>query len=188
MTPIFVLSYPRSRTAWLSCYLTGAGVPCFHEAWKYVEHVKELRVIMEAKCAPVVVNSDCSNVFFLPELQAEFPEARYVKIVNDPASVVASLNDSYGRHDYHDMLACYDEAYQYPVDVAVTVDWSEPSMFALWELVGNGQPFDQQWYDQMHGMLVQLMPWQIEADIEACRRHEQDHITRAMARWRTTWA
>ena len=185
MTPWFVLSYPRCRTAWLSVFLSGAGVPCFHEAWKRVKTAKEMRALMEAQHAPVVVNSDCGNVFLLNELQEEFPEARYLTIANSDEAIVSSLKESYGNLDYTEMMQMYRAAFSHARGLpGIAVDCREwdPTVSAwLFEQIA-GRPINQAWLEQVSGMLVQLMPWQIRQDIERAAAGEFKHIASAMRR------
>jgi len=183
MTPWFVLSYPRCRTAWLSVFLSGAGVPCFHEAWKRVKTMAEMRALMRDQCAPVVVNSDCSNVFFLDELRMHFPDAKYLTITNSDEAILSSLKESYGDLDYTGMMAQYRAAFSHAKDLpGETVDcreWDRATSAWLFERM-TGRAVDTGWLDQVSGMLVQLMPWQIREDIQRAAAGEFDHIARRM--------
>jgi hypothetical protein len=184
MTPWFVLSYPRSRTAWLSVFLTGSGVPCFHEAWKQVQTGAEMRLLMEQCQAPVVVNSDCSNVFFMKDLQAEFPEARYLRIYQPEHETLASLRDSYGNHDYTAMMLAYQRAFDACHVSTVDVwceSWDLECSAWLFEQIA-GRSVDAGWLRQISGMLVQLMPTQIQQDIQAAATGEFSHIAARMGR------
>lgn len=189
ITPWFVLSYPRSRTAWLSAYLTGAGIYTFHEAWKMVRSPEELVALMDAKGPGPVVNSDCSNVFFLPEITRLFPNARYLRILNDEHAVLDSLRTSYGDHDYRDMMGCYARAFAHaPADCTLDCrNWTEASVREAWRIMSNGTTFDADWYAQMSGVLVQLMPEQIQTDIQRVVDGELSHIGDALTRWRASW-
>ena len=185
MTPWFVLSYPRCRTAWLSVFLSGAGVPCFHEAWKRVTTAKEMRVLMEAQRAPEVVNSDCSNAFFLKELREEFPEARYLTITNSDEAILSSLKESYGDLDYTEMMQMYRAAFSHATGLpGIAVDcreWDQSVSAWLFEQIARS-PVNQVRLEQVSGMLVQLMPWQIRQDIERAAAGEFKHIASAMRR------
>lgn len=189
MTPWFVLSYPRCRTAWLSVFLTGAGVPCFHEAWKQVSTMDAMRQLMLAQHAPVVVNSDCSNIFFLNELRASFPDARYLIITQSEAAIVASLKDSYGEADYLGLMERYRMAFSHATDLSAdTIDCRAWDLAASARLVERmtGRPVDARWVAQASGLLVQLMPWQIEADIHRAAHGDFHHITERIRR--AAWA
>ena len=178
MQPTFILAYPRSRTAWLSMFLTGAGAFTFHEAWKLVDNVKDLRLLMESKGPGPVVNSDCANALFLPELLAEFPEAKYIRLIQDEDLVIQSLYDSYGVADYHPMFETYRRALDgFAPDLTVDCStWDHQTSRDIWACVSEGQPIDNHWVEQCEGMLVQLMPWQIQTDIDQARLGMFNHI------------
>lgn len=178
MAPTFILSYPRSRTAWLSMFLTGCGAFAFHEAWKWVNNVKDLRALMESKGPGPTVNADCANVLFLPEIRQEFPDAKFILVQHDPNKVLLSLYQSYGVHDYGPMMAAYDKAFA-GVEPDMTVscaDWDIETSRKIWAVVSGHAPIDEDWLAQCEGMQVQLMPWQIAADIERARRGDFNHI------------
>jgi len=183
MTPWFVLSYPRCRTAWLSVFLSGAGVPCFHEAWKQVNTMDDMRSLMRAQCAPVVVNSDCSNIFFLDELRLAFPDAKYLIITHSDEAILSSLKDSYGDLDYAGMMDMYRKAFSHARDLpGETIDcrdWDRSASAWLFERM-TGRAVNTVWLDQVSGMLVQLMPWQIQDDIHRASAGEFDHIEARM--------
>lgn len=189
LEPWFVLSFPRSRTAWLSAWLTGAGVFCFHEAWKLADSPAQLHALMSTKGPGPVVNSDSSNVFFLPALQEEFPDARYIRILHDEDAVLASLRESYGHYDYRETMDCYRQAFKHaPCDITLDCrHWTDESVRALWRAVAGPRPFDQHWYDQVSGMLIQLMPEQIARDTQRVLNGELSHIITATRQWRTSW-
>lgn len=185
MTPWFVLSYPRSRTAWLSVFLNGAGVPCFHEAWGQVKTVKELRALMESKGDGPVVNSDCSNVLFFDELREEFPEAQYLVLKNSRQAVSDSLVKAYGAHDYQAVLDATEQAMQRAgrsgvlmryLDVA---QWGEPVSAWLYRQI-TGREVDTDWLTQVSGMRVQLTPETIVEQLARGHRGDLSHITRRM--------
>ena len=186
MTPWFVLSYPRSRTAWLSVFLTGAGVPCFHEAWGQVTTVKQLRTLMESKGDGPVVNSDCSNVFFFDDLQAEFPDAHYVRLDHSQTEIQASLLQSYGLYNYQPTMDAYQRAFQHVESTDMTVDgivdcaaWDESVSAGLYRMM-TGHEVDARWLTQITGMLIQLMPETINRQLKQGRQGAFTHITRRM--------
>lgn len=187
LVPWFVLSYPRCRTAWLSVFLQGAGVPCFHEAWKQAGTPAEMRALMESFGPGPVVNSDCSNIFFLDAIKQEFPEAKYLVIEHTDAAILASLKESYGDLDYHDMMTAYRAAFTRvdQADLRVNVaTWDTAESTRLFAAIA-GRPVPHEWLMQVSGMLVQLMPEQIIGDIERAARGEFRHIEERMRR--PTW-
>ena len=182
MRPVFILAYPRSRTAWLSVFLTGAGIPCFHEAWKQVTTAKDLRLLMESRGADVVANSDCANIFFLRELREEFPDALYIYLKHDERAVWESLQSSYGPHDYQVMFECYRRAFD-GVTADLTIDcatWGTSDTLELWDTIAPGRELDLEWLAQSESFLVQLMPWQIEQDKQRAASGDFPHIEQRM--------
>ena len=182
MTPFFVLSMPRSRTAWLSVYLTGAGVFCFHEAWKHVKTAKELRSLMESKGDGPVVNSDSTNIFFLDELREEFPEAKYLRILSDERRVIESTRRAYGAFEEAKLLNAYRSAFT-GVTADLTVDyakWTPKTSLEIWNFVSNGKPIDPHWHEQVNGMQVRLTARQIDHDIERAGNNDFGHIQEAI--------
>ena len=186
MTPWFVLSYPRSRTAWLSVFLTGAGVPCFHEAWAHVTTAKQLRALMESKGEGPVVNSDCSNVFFFDELRAEFPNAHYLRLYQTDAAITASLQSSYGDNNYQDMFASYARAFEHVSSSLLrwtaVIDcsmWNETTSAWLYRTIA-GREVDAGWLKQVSGMLVELLPGTIAEQQANGARGAFVHIARRM--------
>ena len=179
MTPWFVLARPRSRTAWLSVFLQGAGVPCLHEGWKYATTAQELRRLMQEQGDGPVVNSDCSNIFFLEDLRQEFPEAKYLVIDHDEPSIVNSLKSSYGDVDYTDIMRAYRQAFaSVPFDPQERVDcrtWDHEASRRLVRTIA-GRDVSPVWLEQITGMLVQLMPEQIERDIQRSLDGELFHV------------
>lgn len=186
MTPWFVLSAPRSRTAWLSVFLTGAGVPCFHEAWAQVKTAKQLRTLMESKGDGPVVNSDCSNVFFFEELRVEFPTAQYIRIEQADETVIRSLTESYGGNGYQEMLQCYRRAnaqiaQRQPAAISLDCDtWDRAESARVYRAI-TGTEVDAGWLTQVSGMLVQLMPETIADQLAMGRTGALTHISRRMA-------
>lgn len=185
MTPWFVLSYPRSRTAWLSLYLTGAGIPTFHEAWKLTNTAAGMRALMESRHAPVVCNSDCSNIFFFDEILHEFPNAQFIKIMNTDEAILASLKTSYGDHDYRDMMQDYRKLFarvdrsDAPVLLMDCQTWDADQSRLLAHAM-TGTPPERLWAEQCEAMLVQLTPQAIARDVQRVRNQELPHIVGKM--------
>lgn len=183
MTPWFVLSYPRSRTAWLAMYLTHNGVYAFHEAWKYVKTVQQLRSLMESKGDGPVVNVDCANWFFLKELQDEFPEARFLEIRRPWDGVVQSALCSFGDQDYDWLFRQYLLAMKQPVRSEMVIEfaqWTPDQSQALWLEISQGRVMDEHWHRHLHNCLVELMPEAVREELDMGQRGELLHITQRM--------
>lgn len=186
MKPVFILSLPRSRTAWLATYLNHGNVFAFHEAFKLVKTVKQLRVLMESKSkhGGPVVNVDCSNWFFLKELQDEFPDALYIRIDRDVAEVEASARESFGPQDYPVLFEAYHRAIEASlVRAAMVVDyarWNAEESLNIWNLVTGGDVMDSDWHRQMHDLWIQLTPEAVREEVRMGEAGALLHLSRRM--------
>lgn len=183
MTPWFILSYPRSRTAWLATYLTHSGVVAFHEAWMLAKTAKQLRALMEERGDGPVVNVDCANWFFLKEIQGEFPEAKFIAIHRPYQDVAHSSRQSFGDGDYAALAANYDRVMKQPVTTEMTVEfdhWTEQVSLALWDRIADGRVMDRHWHRHLHRCLIELTPTAVKQECEAVRGGELLHVTRRM--------
>jgi Sulfotransferase domain len=91
MKTFFVMSLPRSRTAWLANFLTYEDSYCFHEGLLQVPSPLHFRELFSSTGKSVVGNSDCGNVFFINEILDTFPDAKFVVVDRPPEEVVDSL-------------------------------------------------------------------------------------------------
>jgi hypothetical protein len=87
----FVTGLPRSRTAWLSVFLTGYDSFCFHEGTgrfpDWASYVKALRERPE----PWAGDSNPALIEHIDDLLAEFPDARFLIVRRDPGEALASF-------------------------------------------------------------------------------------------------
>lgn len=91
-----ICGYPRSRTMWLSQFLTMEGVSvCTHEATEYAGSVEEFWNNAEtyAEGLEIYGNSDSANIFVLPALLAERPLTRVVWIERNIVDVARSMKN-----------------------------------------------------------------------------------------------
>lgn len=183
MRPVFILAPPRTRTAWLATYLTGAGLYCFHEAWTQVKTVRDLRHLMESKGSGLVGNSDCGNWLFLEDLQREFPDALYVKITRT-GDMEQAWADAFGVRDWTVMSDLYATLESRPLPPLVaSIDfhaWTPDISLALWHALTNGRPMDQDWHRMMHRLNVQLTTAAIQDDQRAAREGRYAHATESL--------
>lgn len=195
MTPWFVLSYPRSRTAWLAVFLSGAGVPSIHEGWKYCRTVHDMRRLLESFNAPVVCNSDCANLFFLDDILREFPNARFIRIQNRVETVLRSLQQSpYSQHgdiDCASMMQDYTLAMAYAETHRLTGktltigQWGAAESAALYKAM-TGRSAPAIWVEMMEGLNVEVNAAQVARDVHRAQNGELDHVLTAI-RGVTTW-
>jgi len=181
MIPVFILSLPRCRTAWLSAYLTGGGIFCFHEAWKIATTARELRALMEPK-GEIVVNCDATNWFFLDAIESEFPNAVFLEIVRD--DVEHGWTEAFGPHDWTTTRATYAKARRVPRNgITLTIDfnqWTECTSRAIWDAIAQGRPLDPHWHQQMHTFFVQVTPETLADYGAGARDGRYHHIIRQM--------
>lgn len=78
----FVLSYPRSRTKWLSVALEG-----LHDGFIGCRSVWDLK----ERLSYAHGNCDSSNILFYPQLKKAFPDGRFLIVHRDPEEVEDSL-------------------------------------------------------------------------------------------------
>ncbi len=91
MDNFFIISLPRSRTAWLSNYLTYEDSFCFHEGLVGCDSLKALRGKMEATGFKKVGNSDCMNILLIDNIMDEFPDAKFVFVHRPKEQVIHEL-------------------------------------------------------------------------------------------------
>lgn len=186
MKPVFVLSYPRSRTAWLATYLNHGQVFAFHEAWKLVKTVTQLRRLMESKSkhGGPVVNVDCSNWFFLTELQQEFPDACYIRIDRELREVEDSAREAFGPQDYGFLFESYRRVIEASaVQPSMIVDfarWDKDESKNIWNMVTGAGVMDQDWHRQMHDLWIQLTPDAVREELRRGEAGELLHMSRRL--------
>ena len=182
MKPVFVLSFPRSRTAWLAAYLTGAGIPCFHEAWRQARTTRELRTMMEERGDDVVVNADCCNWFFLEDLSKEFPDAKYVIVERDWFEIARELDVVFGQHDWEPMLLAYKRVMRavngYSVNCAA---WTAEISLNIFRYIGGPKRvMDEHWHALMHRLWIQVTKEDVADLLGMAASGNLDHLTNRM--------
>jgi hypothetical protein len=152
MTNSFLIcGFPRSRTLWLSKFLTIPEVcVCTHEATEYAGSPKEFWANAEDFCsdsgAPIYGNSDCATIYVLPSVLAENPLCRTVWIARPIQEVCASMKAAkmpFDERTARTLIALRDEHKEY---LDFTIDYCALNFMsgcrALWEFVLPGVPFD----------------------------------------------
>ena len=181
MNPIFVLSYPRSRTCWLTTYLAGAGEMAYHELWRRFATMEDMKTFMDSKGIGSVVNVDCSNWFFVDEIRQAYPHAQFIRIDRDADGVLQSLREVFGEQDYAPMMDAYEEVIaRTTVRPVVTVDfdqWTPSESLRIWKAVSNHQ-IDPEWHEHMHDMDVQITMDAIKRGME----QNLDHLRQKLGR------
>lgn len=91
MKPFFIVSLPRSGTAWLSNFLTHGSCFCYHELSYGISSMGEFREIFERNGSPVVGTADTAGCLYAQAIHHQFPDARIVVLVRDPREIRDSL-------------------------------------------------------------------------------------------------
>jgi hypothetical protein len=87
--PFFILSLPRSRSAWLSVWLSYGGRPCWHDMLGQVDDVAGLRRYAENGACGFV---ETAGSYFPHTLAHHFPESKFLFVVREEEAVASSLN------------------------------------------------------------------------------------------------
>jgi hypothetical protein len=103
-----ICCYPRSRSLWLSRFLTVPGLcVCEHEASEFAASSKEFwdRAEIVAADQPFYGNADSAALFVLPALLAANPLAKVVWIERPMCEVISSTRKA--GFTFTDEQACY---------------------------------------------------------------------------------
>ena len=98
MKNFFILGHPRSRTAWLSTFMTYGDCFCLHEAYVHAEGIDNLSDTFKLFTAfDFVGTADSGLAFYADQLLKEFPNARYVVIDRPVQDCADSLDRIYPK-------------------------------------------------------------------------------------------
>lgn len=157
MKTFFILSLPRSRTAWLANFLTYDGAFCFHEGLLQTASLYQLRGLFESTGKQIVGNSDCANVFFLDEIQDLYPDAVFIHIRRNLEDVLSSLEDM--TEDFRDFQTVHMAHSRLRWLGVPTFDFDELDESAcreIWKLC-VGTPFDRQRWEMLDGIDMNII-------------------------------
>lgn len=144
-----ICSYPRSRTMWLSKFLSVEGVSvCTHEASEFAGSADEFWRNSEsyANGADIYGNSDSANIFVLPALLAEKPLTRVVWVdrpITDVARSMAAISMPFTETGLRNLMSMR-EMYEEHFDLTVNFEdlRSGEACKVVWEFCLPGIPFD----------------------------------------------
>ena len=134
--------------------------------------------MMEQAGTGPVVNSDSANWFFLPELQQEFPDAKYVIIHRDRASVDRELAEI-GMDDNSMMFSGYDRL-DVPAGAMIVrfEEWTPNTSLSIVDFISQSQvTVKQSWHELMHRMWIQVTRTYIDKLRDHGKRGGLAHIT-----------
>lgn len=180
----FFLSPPRCRTAWLSLYLTGMGVYCYHELWRDVGTMDDFKQAIDSHKG-AVANADAGNWFFAKELHEAFPDAQFITLSRSGFGLQESLKRSYGDKDYTSLLNAYGNVSvalwdTLPIVSQYTFEaWTpEVSKQIWWDCRLAETPFNGAWHERMHQVEVQVTEARIVEDYHMVMRGDMKHLQR----------
>jgi len=144
-----ICGYPRSRTMWLSKFLSVPGISvCTHEACEFAGSAGEFWDNAE-RYAPgdlIYGNSDSANVYVLPALLAERPMTKVLWIERDLKKVAQSMRAAGMPFEDKALLnlEMMRELHQDHIDMSVDFDnliYGNVCHF-VWEFCLPGVPWD----------------------------------------------
>lgn len=86
--PFVILALPRSRTAWLSAWLSDGGRLCLHDALAFAHSRDVLRALTNGGNGM----AETAGMALPRVLHATLPDARYLVVRRDPQEVNTSLH------------------------------------------------------------------------------------------------
>jgi hypothetical protein len=88
--PFFITGLPRSRTAWLSVYMTTGRAVCYHDACAKIERIEDVEAVFASDFYHYVGIADSALGFYLPWILQNIGP-RTLIVERDPDEVSNSL-------------------------------------------------------------------------------------------------
>ena len=161
--PFLVTGLPRSRTAWLSVFMSGAGSICYHEPIGGIREVSDIEEIYKSDYYKFVGIADSGLGFFLDWILKNI-QPRTLIVERDPSEVIESLAKlGLPRTNFTELLNDRLQTFkEHPLVMWVpyeALNMKRVMQKIYWHLM-PGQPFDEARYELLAKM-------RIEADAEA---------------------
>ena len=144
-----ICAFPRSRTMWLSAFLTVPGYSIVtHEACEFSGSAYEFWANAElyACSSAVYGNSDSANVYVLPSLLAERPMTRVLWVPRPIVEVAISMKNARMPHDEKSLRHLVDLREKHKEYFDLIVDFHDLERAdmckVVWEFCLPGVPFD----------------------------------------------
>ena len=102
INPFFIIGLPRTRSSWLSNFLTYKTSFCFHEAIRLCYKMEDMKDLFECVNEPNVGDADCRLLFYTNDMLRLFPNAKWVLINRKIEDVDKSLEKRYDFGDDKD--------------------------------------------------------------------------------------
>jgi hypothetical protein len=149
----FITGLPRSRTAWLSAFMSSGDVFCHHELIKENQDVVSYANAM-AKGYRVVGNADCGGMVF-PDILALHDAI--VIIERDPEEVIESLNKVFPEKTKETPEIVYELQKRLDMVNGLRIPYNEvnSSIKKIWEhCTGSLTGFDENRFNLMRELRI----------------------------------
>lgn len=158
--PFLIIGLPRSRTAWLSNFLTHGSIFCHHELVGR-DGLDSLWTEFQYLEAEFIGNSDTLQVMYLDEIMGNHPECKIVVVKRHPADVCLSMSALGFRSTYlavTRLLPHVHAAALLPGALSVNFEdlSKESTMRSIQDHVAPGEPFDSARHSALQRLNVQL--------------------------------
>lgn len=158
-TPFFIISLPRSGTAWLANFLTFGDAFCFHEGLFGCDSLDRYEEVLRGVDQSVVGNADTGAIYVLPALYKRYPGAKYVFIIRDLVDICASLQDVGLSPATVPAMSDYLWWGIASVDGALTVKFdnlfNQITLRKIWKHVGMPEPFPSRRTEMLRQMRIE---------------------------------
>ena len=158
-SPFLIFSHPRSRSKWLSVFLSVDPWVCGHDV---AIDLPDLDKLAEFYSLPNTGSAETGAAEMAPLFLARFPNARVVVVRRPIDEVASSLSPSLGREINPQWLAgqetALDEIEKMPGVLSVQFSdlEKEGTCRSIWEHCLPGQPFDHNRWERMAGQNIQI--------------------------------
>lgn len=142
----FILSYPRSRTKWLSVALEGT-----HDGFLGCRSVWDLKERLSYSHG----NSDSANLLFYPQLKEAFPDGKFLIVLRDLEEVEESmLLEGFDTEGLPFMEERMEELLDSGIPVVKYEDINSSGSF-IWKTC-RGEGFDSMRWESLCGQNLQV--------------------------------
>jgi hypothetical protein len=159
MKTFLVTGYPRSRTAWVSQFLTYGPSFCFHEP-NVMFGISRYPSLFEIAATEFVGVAEARAVFFYQRFMDLFPETRVAVIKRDRQEVIDSLTRQ--GFDFSGMVDEYETRLKEIEKNALVLPFDNLNAQALWEHCIPDYPVNKIRLRMLERYQIQLLPEQIK--------------------------
>lgn len=144
--PFFIIGLPRSRTAWLSAFMTYDGNYCFHEGFNGCKTLEEYK-------NKIGNHGDSSTGLMLLDVNKVFPERRILIIESDPSDSIEFMEREYGVSD-KSWIYYLKERLDKIEGVRIHKDDIDKNLSLIWDYLTE-KPYDRLRGEMLKGLNIQ---------------------------------